>query len=243
MIMKQIAQALAILCIGISMVISINTGTATGAENQKAIAQPQQPVVKKDMPAKMATIPSLNTLNLTVTVLNSAEISLKWNVLDCGGHRAYRIDKKKGGAAYSQLALRASGETSFTDIEVAPNTSYTYRLYLRCGDTDIYSKDVTITTGDDNPYAETLVCPRTVQKHTTTPSYGAWTGYDDYETATLDFVRTQDGNGPKQTLKCYYKTCISCDAVTIYRDVPAGSCRKTESAFMEKSFKCKKGAF
>jgi dienelactone hydrolase len=42
MIMKQIAQALAILCIGIIMIISINTGTASGVENQKTIVQPQQ---------------------------------------------------------------------------------------------------------------------------------------------------------------------------------------------------------
>jgi hypothetical protein len=238
MIMKQIAQALAILCIGISMVISINTGTASGAENQKITVQPQQPAVKKDVPAKMVTIPSLKTLNLTVTVINSAEISLKWNELDCGG---YRIDKKKGNAAYSTLALPASGDTSFTDIQVVPKTSYTYRVYSKCGDTDIYSKEVTITTSDDNPYTETVTCPQTVQKHTTTPSYGAWAGYDSNQTTPLYAVYTEDYS--TQTLNCTYKACTTCDMVTIYRVVPAGSCRKTEITFLEKAFKCKQGAF
>jgi hypothetical protein len=238
MIMKQTAQTLAILVISIGMVISINVGTAAGAERQMQTIQPKLPVDSPAQPVKKAAIPSLSTLKLIVTVLNSAEIKLSWNILDCGG---YRIDKKKGNAAYSTLTLPATGDTSFIDIQVSPTTSYTYRIFTRCGGNDLYSNEVTIATGDNNPYTETINCPQTVQKNTTTPNYGTWSGYSSNETVQLYAAYTQEGT--MQRLNCSYKACSSCEMVIISRNAPVGSCKKTEINFEEKSFKCKKGAF
>ena len=205
-----------------------------GAETQKQIH------IQNRSSAAGQAAPSDGTLSLKVTVLNSAEISLSWNRLACGG---YRIDKKKAGGSYAQLSLMAEGEISFVDTKIDPNAPYTYRVFTRCGGKDIYSKEIAINTGSNNPYAETLPCPQTVESNITIKNYGQWQGYNVNSAVNLYAAYTQEGSGNTMRLICRYQACDTCMPLTITRTVPAGACRQAELKMAEKIFKCKKGAF
>ena len=250
--MRRFLRVCSILVLGGVLCVRLGTEAAFGAEIRglpqqspdKGIKPPapvQQPGFRAVQPVK---IPVSLPLTLNVTVLKAAEISLKWNKVESTG---YRIDRKKGNESFTQLVLMASGETSFIDINVAPNTTYTYRIFGGKAGKDVYSNEVKVTTGNDNPYTETVPCLATINVQTSIPNYGVWQGTSWHDTGKLYGVSTMEGydSAGGQNLRCHYRNCDTCPTWVVNRVVPANSCKRTDavSGYGDKSFKCRKGAF
>lgn len=92
--------------------------------------------------------------NLTASVNAGNQVLLTWtdNSTDV---IAYYVEVKSGSGAYQEVAVLNKNTLNFTDIGLAPNTTYTYRLYSilpqgALNTNSKYSNESTITTGAAN---------------------------------------------------------------------------------------------
>jgi hypothetical protein len=98
------------------------------------------------------TIVPLAPTNLTGSVISTTQINLNWTD-NATNEDGYKIERKTGSGNYAVVGSTASNMTTFNDLGLTPNTSYTYRLYAfnSAGNSTQYSNEVTISTQDSIP--------------------------------------------------------------------------------------------
>ena len=85
--------------------------------------------------------------NLTANVISDRQIDLTW--LDKSTNESgFKVQRKTGTATFSDVANTSVDVTSYSDINLTPNTSYTYRVYSynSVGNSATYSNEVTVST-------------------------------------------------------------------------------------------------
>ncbi len=84
--------------------------------------------------------------NLAATAVSSSQINLSWTD-NATNEDGFRIERKIGTAAYSEITTVGSDVTSYSDIGLAANTTYTYRVraYNTTGNSS-YSNEASATT-------------------------------------------------------------------------------------------------
>lgn len=98
------------------------------------------------------TVVPLAPTNLTGTVVSTTQINLSWTD-NATNEDGYKIERKTAGGNYAVVGSTASNMTTFNDLGLTPNTSYTYRVYAynSAGNSIQYSNEVTISTQDSIP--------------------------------------------------------------------------------------------
>ncbi|MDP4180369.1 MAG: S-layer homology domain-containing protein [Bacillota bacterium] len=84
---------------------------------------------------------------LTLNVVNSSKIDLKWDD-SATGKEGYIVSRKVDSGEYSQLATVASDKVTYSDYTVTTGHTYTYRILVinSSTSTTIYSNEVSTTT-------------------------------------------------------------------------------------------------
>jgi len=98
------------------------------------------------------TVVPLAPTNLTGSVISTTQINLNWTD-NATNEDGYKIERKTGSGNYAVVGSTASNMTTFNDLGLTPNTSYTYRVYAfnSAGNSIQYSNEVTISTQDSIP--------------------------------------------------------------------------------------------
>jgi hypothetical protein len=83
---------------------------------------------------------------LTARAVSPTQVNLVW-VDTSGDETGFEIQRRTGGGDWMRLAVVAAGVTRFGDLEVQPNTSYTYRVRaLGDGTASAWSNEASVTT-------------------------------------------------------------------------------------------------
>ncbi len=84
--------------------------------------------------------------NLTATPISTTKISLTWSD-NASGENGYKIERKISGGT-TEYIYRSADSSSFTDIGLTPNTTYTYRIkaYNDIAESFYSTPDVSATT-------------------------------------------------------------------------------------------------
>lgn len=95
--------------------------------------------------------------NLTATVISTTQVNLTWTD-NATNESGYKIQRKTPGGNFSDVASTGADITTFSDLGLIPNTTYTYRVYAynSAGNSLQYSNEVTVTTSA-NPGNQTSV--------------------------------------------------------------------------------------
>jgi len=98
------------------------------------------------------TVVPLAPTNLTGSVISTTQINLNWTD-NATNEDGYKIERKTGSGNYAVVGSTASNMTTFNDLGLTPNTSYTYRVFAfnSAGNSIQYSNEVTISTQDSIP--------------------------------------------------------------------------------------------
>ena len=98
------------------------------------------------------TVVPLAPTNLTGSVIFTTQINLSWTD-NATTEDGYKIERKTGTGNYAVIGSTASNMTTFSDLGLTPNTSYTYRVYgyNSAGNSLQYSNEVTLSTQDSIP--------------------------------------------------------------------------------------------
>ena len=98
------------------------------------------------------TVVPLAPTNLTGSVISTTQINLSWTD-NATTEDGYKIERKTGTGNYAVIGSTASNMTTFSDLGLTPNTSYTYRVYgyNSAGNSLQYSNEVTLSTQDSIP--------------------------------------------------------------------------------------------
>ena len=98
------------------------------------------------------TVVPLAPSNLTGSVISTSQINLSWTD-NATNEDGYKIERKTGTGNYAVVGSTASNMTTFNDLGLTPNTSYTYRVYAynSAGNSLQYSNELTLTTQDSIP--------------------------------------------------------------------------------------------
>ncbi len=97
--------------------------------------------------ASGTTLPAPPTApgKLTAKALSKSLIALSWT--DSTGETEYRLERKAGEKAFTQIATPASGSTGYFDTTVVEKTTYVYRLRAaNTGGVSNYSNEATVKT-------------------------------------------------------------------------------------------------
>jgi Fibronectin type III domain len=71
---------------------------------------------------------------LTATAVSSTEIDLAWDGV--AGASSYQIERSSDGSSgWEPIGITAAGSTTFQDINLAPSTTYFYRVRALAGPT------------------------------------------------------------------------------------------------------------
>ena len=104
--------------------------------------------------------------SLAATAINSGQIDLDWtdNATDEFG---FRIERRTGGGAWSEIGTAAADATTYSDTTVAASTTYDYRVMAYNGSGDsAWSNIASATTPAGNPITLTAVGYKVKGKHT-----------------------------------------------------------------------------
>jgi chitodextrinase len=98
------------------------------------------------------TVVPLAPSNLTGTVISTTQINLSWTD-NATNEDGYEIERKTGNGNYTVVGSMGSDLTTYNDLGLIPNTSYTYRVYAynSAGNSIQYSNEVTVSTQDSIP--------------------------------------------------------------------------------------------
>jgi hypothetical protein len=90
--------------------------------------------------------------NLTGTVVSTTQINLSWTD-NSTNEDGYKIERKTGNGNYAVVGSMGADLTTYNDLGLTPNTSYTYRVYAynSAGNSLQYSNEVTVSTQDSIP--------------------------------------------------------------------------------------------
>lgn len=93
------------------------------------------------------TVIPLAPANLTATVISTTLINLQWKD-NSTNEVGYKIQRKIAGANFADVGSTGTDAVTYSDINLAPNTTYTYRVYSynSAGNSLQYSNEVTVTT-------------------------------------------------------------------------------------------------
>ena len=94
------------------------------------------------------TVVPLAPTNLTGSVASTSQINLSWTD-NATNEDGYKIERKTGTGNYAVVGSTGANITTFSDMGLTANTTYTYRVYAHnnAGNSLQYSNDVTLTTG------------------------------------------------------------------------------------------------
>ena len=85
---------------------------------------------------------------LTANATGSSTIDLAWND-NSSDEDGFKVERKTGSGSYSQIVSLSANDESFTDTNLDPSTSYTYRVRANNGSGDSgYSNEASATTTD-----------------------------------------------------------------------------------------------
>jgi hypothetical protein len=98
------------------------------------------------------TVVPLAPTNLTGSTISTTQINLSWTD-NATNEVGYKIERKTGAGSYAIIGSTATNLTTFNDLGLTPNTSYTYRVYAynSAGNSVQYSNEITIATQDLTP--------------------------------------------------------------------------------------------
>jgi len=98
------------------------------------------------------TVVPLAPTNLTGSTISTTQINLSWTD-NATNEDGYKIERKTGTGSYAVVGSTATNLTTFSDLGLTPNTSYTYRVYAynSAGNSVQYSNELTIVTQDSIP--------------------------------------------------------------------------------------------
>jgi len=93
------------------------------------------------------TVIPLAPTNLTATVISTTQVDLHWTD-NSTNESGYKVQRKTGGGNFADVASTGVDITSHSDMNLTPNTTYTYRVYAynSAGNSIQYSNEVTVTT-------------------------------------------------------------------------------------------------
>ena len=98
------------------------------------------------------TIDPASPTTLTATAGGPTRVDLSW--ADVGDEIGYRIERADGAGGWITIATTGQDVTGYTDVELLPLTTYSYRVFATNGGGDSPPSDVaTVTTGPDEPAA------------------------------------------------------------------------------------------
>ncbi len=84
--------------------------------------------------------------NLAATAVSATRIDLAWTDTNTG-ETGYKIERKSGAEAFTQIALTSANAVSYSDTTALPSTSYTYRIRAAFPDGDsFYSASASAAT-------------------------------------------------------------------------------------------------
>ena len=98
------------------------------------------------------TVVPIAPTNLTGSVISTSQVNLSW-VDNATNEDGYKIERKSGSGSYAVVGSMGVNLTTFGDLGLSPNTTYTYRVYAynSAGNSLQYSNEVTVTTQDNIP--------------------------------------------------------------------------------------------
>ena len=98
------------------------------------------------------TVIPLAPTNLTGLVNSTTQINLSWTD-NATNEDGYKIERKSGNGNYTVVGSMGANLTTFNDLGLATNTTYTYRVYAynSAGNSLQYSNEITLTTQDSIP--------------------------------------------------------------------------------------------
>lgn len=98
--------------------------------------------------------------NLTATPTLATQIDLSWSD-NSTNEIGFRLERKTGTSIYADLSTVGANTTTFTDSDLAPGTTYTYRVYAYNseGSSLAYSNEATAITATQPPSEITSFSP------------------------------------------------------------------------------------
>ena len=85
--------------------------------------------------------------NLSGSVISSTQINLSWTDKS-NNETGFKIERKTGTGSYVIVGTIDSNLSTFTNTELVPNTTYTYRVssFNTFGNSSTYSNEISLTT-------------------------------------------------------------------------------------------------
>ena len=119
------------------------------------------------------TVVPIAPSDLTGTVASTTQINLSWTD-NSTNETGFKIERKTGTGTYAVVGTTATNVTTYNDISITPNTTYTYRVYSNntVGNSLTYSNELNLSTTsfssvtdiDGNTYPLVTICNQTWSK-------------------------------------------------------------------------------
>ncbi|MEN3336174.1 MAG: hypothetical protein V7641_5539 [Blastocatellia bacterium] len=110
------------------------TGGESASSNEQQVTTPA------------STHPPTTPDSLAATAVSSTQINLGWTATS-DNHAGFKIERKTGGGSFTQIAITPPSPVSFSDTDLQPGTTYTYRVkaFNEVGESG-YSNEASATT-------------------------------------------------------------------------------------------------
>ncbi len=93
------------------------------------------------------TVVPIAPSNLTAIVISTTQVNLSWTD-NATNEAGYKVQRKVSGGNFSDVGSTGADISTFNDLGLTPNTTYTYRVcaYNSAGNSLQYSNEVTVST-------------------------------------------------------------------------------------------------
>jgi uncharacterized protein (TIGR02145 family) len=162
------------------------------------------------------TVIPIAPTTLTATAKSTTQINLSW-ADNSTNEDGFKVQSKTGSAAYTDVATVNKDITTYSDIGLTPNTTYTYRIYAynTVGNSPTYTNEVSVTTNQGNNNPESVNDASGNTYPTITIGTQVWmaenlrtTKYNDGTTVPLVLDKNQWGNNygiyTQLPMMCWY---------------------------------------
>jgi len=149
-----------------------------------------------DNTANTTEIPLAPT-NLTVTLASTTQMNLQWTD-NSTNETGFKVQRKTGSSSFTDVASTGQNLTTYSDLGLTPNTSYTYRVYAynSAGNSLQYANEVTVITN----LVPLLITLPVNSVLTTTAICGGYISSDNGSAVTDRGVCWSTTSGPTATL-------------------------------------------